>query len=111
MPNFVASIAAATAILGYDLFTGQVWARSPVDRTLEGLALKGSAAGGDTEVEFYIDEIRVADMFNNTTGFPNNDDLLPLESLFIPEGALLRALVRDAPATNPINVLVAIEEV
>jgi len=111
VPNFLASVAASTAVLDADLFSDEVWARSPMNRALDGIACKGSAAAGDTEIEVYIDEVRVGSFFNNNTGFPNVDDLLPLERLGIPAGAQLRAIVRDAAATNPINVMVAIEDV
>lgn len=111
MPIYLASVAASTAIVGYDVFTGLVWSRAPQDRTLEAIGVKGSAAGADTELEIYVDEVRVGNFFNITTGVPNNDDLLELESLFVPGGAQLRCLVKDAPATNPINVLVSLEDV
>jgi len=111
MPNYLASVAASVAVVGADLFDGQVWARSPMNRALDGVACKGSAAAGDTQIEVYIDEVRVGDFFNNNTGFPNVDDLLPLERLGIPAGAQLRAIVRDAASSNPINVMVALEDV
>lgn len=111
MPNYVVSIPAATAVVGADLLSGVVFARSPEDRTLEGIALKGSAAAGDTVVDIYIDETRVGTFANNATGFPNNDDLLPLESLFIPAGAQVRAIVTDAATTNPINLMISVEEI
>ena len=108
MPNYTVSIGASVAVVDYDLFTDQVWARSPANRILQGIAVKGSAAAGDSQVELYIDEQRIGDFFNNATGFPNNDDLLPVDNLFIPAGAQLRAIVRDAAATNPLNVMVAV---
>ena len=111
MPSFTASVAAATAVIGADLFTGEVWSRSPANRTLNGLGTKGSAAAGDTEFEVYIDEVRVGQFFNISTGFPNNDDIVPLETLFVPAGAQLRAIVRDAASTNPINVTVELENI
>ena len=110
MPNYTASVAAATAVVGYNLFSDQVWSRSPMDRALDGIGLRGSAAAGDTEIEVYIDETRIGTFFNSSTGFANVDDLLPLERLGIPAGAELRAIVRDAPATNPINCMAAIED-
>lgn len=109
MPSYTVSIAASVAVVGADLFTGEVWARSPVDRILTSHGLRGSAAAGDTEVELMIDEVRVGDFFNTTTGFPNMDDLIPLDNLFVPAGAQLRALVRDAATTNPINAIVGLE--
>mgnify|MGYP003136894555 CR=1 FL=1 len=111
MPSFTASIPAATAVLGADLFADQVWARSPGNRTLNGIGCKGSAAAGDSEFEVYIDEVRVGQFFNLGTGFPNNDDITALESLGVPAGAQLRAIVRDAAATNPLNVTVELENV
>lgn len=111
MPNYLASVAAATAIVGYDIFKDQVWARSPSDRILTGFGLQGSAAALDTEVELFIDEVRVGNFFNVTTGVPNNDSLMDIEDLGVPAGAQLRCLVKDAPVTNPINAMVALEEI
>ena len=110
MPNYISSVAAATAVLDADLFVGEVWARSPSRRALNGVGMRGSAAAGDTGIDLFIDEVRVGNFFNNNTGFPNVDDLLPLESLFIPAGAQLRAIVNDAALSNPINTMVSIEE-
>ncbi len=111
MPNYTVSVAAATAIVGADLFVGEVWSRSPVNRVLTGSALCGSTAIGDTEIELMIDEVRVSSFFNSKLTFPNLDDLIPLESLFIPAGALLRSLVRDAAVSNVINHMIALENV
>lgn len=110
MGNYLTSVAAATAVLDYNLLRNQTEERSPVDRLLTGIALKGSAAAGDCEVEVKIDEVRVGSFFNTGTGFPNMDDLLPLEDLDVPAGAQIQAIVRDAAATNPINLMVALED-
>lgn len=110
MPSYTASVPAATAVIGADLFVGQVWARSPVDRILTGVGLAGSAAIGDTEVEIFIDEVRVGQFFNVALGFPNQDHIQDLEDLFVPAGAQLRSIVRDAAATNPINQTVVLED-
>jgi len=111
MPNFTVSIAAATAILNSDMLLGERFKRAPQNRTLEAVALTGSAAIGDSEVEMFIDEIRVGSFFNNALNFPNNDHLVSVESLFIPGGAELQAIVIDAAATNPLNLMLAIEDV
>lgn len=110
MPNYTVSVPAATAVLNNDLLDGQRFKRTPQNRTLEGVALRGSAAPGDTEIEMFIDEVRVGAFFNNALLFPNNDDLLPLESLFIPGGAELQAIVVDAATTNPINLMLSLED-
>ena len=110
MPNYTISVAAATAILDAALLAGERFKRTPQNRTLEGVALRGSAAAGDTRISLHIDEVRVGSFFNNGLAFPNNDDLLPIESLFIPGGAELQAIVEDAATTNPINLMLALED-
>jgi hypothetical protein len=111
MGMWIASVAAATAAVGADLFSAETWARSPRNRVLNGLALKGSAAAGDTEVELFIDEVRVGNFFNTNTGFPNIDDLFALDRLGVPAGAQLRCLVRDAATTNPIHAAPSLEDI
>jgi len=110
MPSYTAAVAAATAVVGYDLFTGEVWARSPVDRILVGSGLTGSAVIGDSEVELFIDEVRVGSFFNNRLLLPTQDEIQDLEDLFIPAGAELRSIVRDAPATSIIYHAVVVED-
>ncbi len=112
MPNYTADNTAAVAIVGADLFLGEVWARTPNDRTLNGLAYTGSAVIGDTEIEVYIDEVRVGSFFNSALLTPQVDrDMQPLESLGIPAGAQLRAIVIDAAATSVVYTQVALEDV
>jgi len=111
MPNFTADVAAATAIVGADLFDGETWARSPVDRILNGIAYTGSAVIGDTEIEVFIDEVRVGSFFNSALLTPQVDrDIQPLESLGIPAGAQLRAVVVDAAATSIVYTMVSVED-
>jgi len=110
-PNFTADVAAATAVVDADLFTGETWARSPVDRVLNGIAYTGSAVIGDTEIEVFIDEVRVGSFFNSALLTPQIDrDIQPLEALGVPAGAQLRAIVKDAAATSIVYALVAIED-
>ena len=112
MPNFTADNTAAVAIVGADLFSGEVWARTPQDRVLTGIAYTGSAVIGDTEIEVYIDEVRVGSFFNSALLTPQVDrDIQPLESLGVPAGAQLRALVVDAAATSIVYTMAALEDV
>ncbi len=111
MATYVAGIAAATAVVGYDLLKDEYWRQSPSNRVLTGLACKGSAAAGDSEIEIFIDQVKVAVMLNTGAGYPNNDDILPIEALFVPAGAILHAFVTDAPVTNPLYILLADQEV
>ncbi len=112
MPNFTSDVTAAVAIVGADLFTGEVWARTPQDRVLTGIAFTGSAVIGDAEIEVFIDEVRVGSFFNSALLVPQIDrDIQPLESLGVPGGAQLRANVVDAAATSIVYTLAALEDV
>jgi len=112
MPNYTASVPAATAIVGANLTDGLRWARSPANRVLQALGLAGSAAIGDSEVDVYIDEIRVGSFFNTALLFPQVDrDMQPQGDLFIPAGAEIQAIVVNAAATNPLNLTVSLEDV
>jgi len=110
MPNFTTAVAAAVAILDADLLVGQRFARTPQNRTLEAVAFTGSAVVGDAEIEMFIDEIRVGSFFNSKLLVPDNDDLISLESLFIPGSSQLQAVVVDAAATSPVFVMLALED-
>jgi len=111
MANFTASVTAAVAIVGADVLAGEVWARSPRNRSLSGFAYTGSAAIGDTEGELFIDEVRVGQFFNSKLLVGNIDDLQPLDDLFIPAGAQLRFIVNDAAATSPVFAIASIRDV
>lgn len=105
------SVAAATAVVGYDLATATIWQQSSVDRALTGFALKGSAAAVDTKVSLYVDTVKIGEFFNTNTGFPNQDDVVDLDDNYVPAGAMIHIYVDDAPATNPINVILTWDEV
>lgn len=112
MPNFTAANAASVAAVDADLFDGEVWARQPQDRVLTGIAYTGSAVIGDTEIQVFVDEVRVGSFFNSALLTPQIDrDLMPLEDLGIPGSAQLRAIVRDAAATSIVYVMVAVQDV
>ncbi len=104
------SVAAATAALGYDLTTGQIWATSSSDRVLTGFAITGSAASGDTKVDVFVDQAKVGEFFNTTTGFPTKDHFYPLDN-YVPSGSKISVIVTDAAATNPVNVVITWDEV
>lgn len=99
------STAAATAVLGYDLAANQIWAVSGSPRALTGFAITGSAAAGDTKVDVFIDQVKILEAYNVTTGFPTKDHFYGLDNL-CPAGSKISVVVTDAPATNPINIVV-----
>lgn len=106
------SVAAATAVVGYDLLTNAPQVRqSGANRVINSVALTGSAAAGDTKVSLRVSNVEIASVFNTSTGFPTQDaSKIDLGGAFIPAGAPLSAIVTDAPATNPINIQTDIDE-
>lgn len=110
MPVYEVSVAAATAVLGYDLLTNRRDAAfSSVPRVITGIALTGSAAADDTVVELKVGNTLVAVLRNITTGNPTNDHIQPLNA-GVPIGAPIQLTVTDAPATNPIIVRLIVED-
>jgi len=101
------SVAAAVAVVGYDLLTNRPDVQSSAGaRVLRAVALTGSAAAGDTVVDFKVGNRTVATLYNTATGFPTNDASKFPTAYSVPAGSPLSVIVTDAPATNPINLLV-----
>ena len=104
------SIAAATAVVGYDLAKDQDVASQGYDRALTGLGLTGSAAAGDTIVDVFIDDVKIATVTNTATGVAApGDHIQPIEPRAIPANSKFKMRVVDAPATNPIWAYVETE--
>lgn len=96
------SIAAATAVVGFDLAAGTTWRVSNLPRRALAAGLAGSAAALDTKVDIFVGNVKVGEMFNSATGAPNRDSMFRIGYL-VPAGAPISIIVTDAPATNPIN--------
>jgi len=103
----IISIAAATAVLGYDLLTNRPdIATSAQRRTLRALGLTGSGAAGDTVVDFKVGNRTVATLYNTATGFPTNDASKFPTAYNVPPGSPVSVVVTDAPVTNALNLLI-----
>jgi len=108
MANDVANIrtgqiAAATAVVGYDLMTGIPEQRTPYARIIDGFALVGSAAAGDTVVDLIINGTKKGSYANTSTGvaIDQNKDLMGMD-LFVPANSLIQVVVTDAASTNAV---------
>lgn len=107
------SIAAATAVVGFDLLSNIPEARTTGGhRALRAAGIAGSAAALDTRVGVYVGGRRIGRLFNAATGHVNNDrDMTDFGDAYIPPGESLALTVEDAPVTNPINFRIVIEEI
>ncbi|MBA7668204.1 hypothetical protein ES703_76313 [subsurface metagenome] len=100
-----ASIVAATAVAGYDLFRDKTWRVASKPRRLRGLASCGSTAAGDCSFDLFIDQFHVGEFYNLALGWPTRDHVVPLAGNFVPAGATVAAIMKTAPTANPINVI------
>ena len=103
------SIAAATAVLGFDLASNTYWQQHSRPRRLVAVGLRGSAAALDTKVRILAGTNQIAELYNDTTGAVNRDAMFRIGSM-IPAGVEVHVFVDDAPATNPINGALDFEE-
>ncbi|GAI53377.1 unnamed protein product [marine sediment metagenome] len=99
------SVAAATAVIGYDLFRDQTWRVSSKVRRLRGLGVCGSTAAGDCAFDLFIDQYHVGRFYNLALGWPTNDHVIPLKGNYVPPGATIAAIVAVQPTANPLNVI------
>ena len=101
------SVAAATAVVGYDLADGTWFQQLPYPRALTTIGLAGSAAALDTVVELFVETVKVGEFYNVATGAVLVDAHgRDLGAVFVPAGSKIHVYVTDAPATNPINMIV-----
>jgi len=99
------SIAAAVAVVNFNLLQSSTFRQVGVARMIRGAALAGSAAALDTQVEVVVGTNVVARLFNLATGSFTRDHLLPIGAM-VPANTEVSVRVVDAPATNPINLAI-----
>ena len=103
------SIAAATAVVGYDLARDTTWQQSDKQRRLLAVGMAGSAAALDTEVNIFIGNVKVGNVFNSGLAAPNRDSMFRMGDI-VPAGQEIHVLVVDAPTTNPINLVLDFQD-
>lgn len=110
MPTGEISVAAATAVVGYDLFADEWFQIMNEDRDLAGIGVCGSAAPLDCEVELFIGVRKVGNYMNKATGAVLMDAHRVDLDAEVEAGEMLHLYVTVAPGTNPINVSLEWEE-
>ena len=104
------SIAHGTAVVGYDLFKDTIWQQASYPRVLSGVGCAGSAAALDAKVSVYVGTVKVGEFYNSATGAVLVNQHMFAMNEEVPAGTLIHAYVDDAPATNPLNVVVELLE-
>lgn len=100
------STAAATATLGFDLLGSSVHRQSGINRRIVGVGLAGSAAVLDSEINLFVGSQLIGNFFNSSLLAVTRDvDMFPLNTP-VRAGVEVRAQVVNAPATNPLNLVV-----
>lgn len=100
------TIAAATAVLGYDLLQSNINNQATYPRMLIRAGLAGSAAALDAAIDLYVGRNVVATLYNVATGAVLSDAHFRDVHAMVPTGEQVRAIVTDAPGTNPLNIVV-----
>lgn len=99
------SVAAATAVVGYDLFSDEWFQQLSEDRELTSIGVAGSAAALDTLLELFVGVVKIGEFYNSALGMVLMDaHMVPIDA-DVDEGELLHLYVVDAPTTNPINIV------
>lgn len=104
------SVAAATAVVGYDLFQDEWFQIMNEDRELTGIGVAGSAAALDSLLELFVGTRKVGEYYNKATGAVLMDAHRVTLEEDVEAGDMLHLYVVDAPATNPLNVDLEWEE-
>lgn len=108
MSNIIVEVAAATAVVGYDLCVGKRNASREYPRTIVGIGLAGSAAAGDTEVMLKIGGEETDTQRNTRTGLNIDRDDLIAKRIPVEANEQIQVVVTDAPVTNPVLLQVEI---
>jgi len=106
-------VAVANASVGTDLLINSVYRRDDKPRVIRNAIIAGSAAVADTEVQLMIGTVQVARIPNTIAG--TNQKISGLDFIgigaIVPANTEIRLVVTDAPATNPIDVLMNIDDI
>ena len=104
------SVAAATAVLGYDLFGDEWFQIMNEDRELTGIGVAGSTDALDTLLELFVGTQKIGEFYTKAAGAVLMDAHRVTLEVDVEAGDMLHLYVVDAPATNPINVDLEWEE-
>ena len=102
------SEAAATLTVGTDSFRNDRKSSSSRARSVEGIAVVGSAAINDSEVDLYAGDYYFGRFRNSRAGVVAPvlpDDLQPIRPTIVAPGDRITAIITDAPTTNALLIM------
>lgn len=115
MPLYQLEVTAAAAVLNADLIEQATEQWKPARNVNRGrriyrAALTGSTAAADTAVRFEAGGKPLAKLYNTSTGnLTTKDEILPIGAA-IPPNVDFKVVVTDAAATNPVYLLLFMDE-
>ena len=114
MPTITVQETAATAVVGFNLMSGNRVQVSNRNRRVRRIGVVGSAVLQDAEVQLFYGSNFVGNFKPTTIGVVvplDARDMMPVvDADFCPAGESLNLFISDAPATNPIVATLEIEE-
>lgn len=115
MPLFQLEVAAASAVANADLIEQATEQWKPArnvnrNRRIYRAGLTGSAAAHDTAIRLEAGGKPIGKLYNTSTGgLTTKDEILPIGAT-VPANVDLKAVVTDAAATNPVYLLLFMDE-
>jgi len=112
MPTIDDSVAAATAVVGYNLFGGKSYAQKPYVRHLKRIGFVGGNAINEATVELMVGGVSSGGFRNNVSGVAavrQSDDMKNVDIGVLPN-EIIEAFVRVAPTTSPLVWSLDIDE-
>lgn len=101
--------AAATLIVGTDVFRNERNNVSSKPRVMRGIAMVGANAINEASVDVYIEDFFVGNFRNTVTGVVGTDmsqDTVPVGPFAVPPGSKISGIVRVAPTVSPLLMTV-----
>ena len=111
MPAIQTGVAAATAVVGYDMYTGESMAEIPAGARVVAVAVTGSAVIGDSRVEFKAGNDSIAKVYNSALLVGAREALVP--AVWRNKSGAAQHLfctVLDAPATSVLYALAIVDQ-
>lgn len=89
-------IVKATIAVGDDVLANDLNKQAGVTRILRSVGFTGSAAAADAALDIFVQNVKVATVYNTTTAAPpKHDDRIPI-NVIVPRGAEVSAICTDA---------------